>query len=50
MPKMPEHHEVITFWFSEITPDYWFKKDKKVAPWVNPALRGGLTFPKVFQN
>jgi uncharacterized protein (DUF924 family) len=27
MPKMPEYYEVITFWFSEIIPEYWFKKD-----------------------
>jgi len=24
---MPEYHEVIAFWFSEITPEHWFKKD-----------------------
>lgn len=27
MPKMPEYHEVINFWFHEITPEHWFKKD-----------------------
>ena len=27
MPKMPEYNEVITFWFDEITPEDWFKKD-----------------------
>jgi uncharacterized protein (DUF924 family) len=27
MPQMPEHHEVITFWFHDITPEHWFKKD-----------------------
>ena len=27
MTKMPEYNEVITFWFDEITPEDWFKKD-----------------------
>ena len=50
MPTMPDHNEVIDFWFHEITPEYWFKKDadfdvlikEKFEKAITQALAGRL--------
>ena len=38
MTKTIKHQEVLDFWFNEITPESWFKKDAD----FDAALRHGL--------